>query len=952
MGRLVNLFTLVQYCAVVLSLARLTHRFRWSLIALVAAVSVLCIVGPKPAYDDDVIRFLPADDPEIGRLKAIAKQFGSIHVALVGVETDGLFTHEHLDYLRRLHIALSEPWKLPLAPPNWLPRRVGSVTSLAQLTVAEPGTDPESGKPMTIQRRLVPHVIPTDTAALKTLQDGVMRLDYVVGALVSPDGSSARLILQLKEEDEHGERLSTKVSAEDIRHIAHSVEAPAGVRLHFGGAPFIAEEAANGSQRDLRRLAPWVALIIVLLIFISLGSVKAAALALGTVGIGILWTVGLIGLLGYPSTLVSTSLPVILVALGSAYAVHLLVWYLDHGDGVESMLANVGWPVIAAAATTVAGFISFLVMDLAPMREFGWQMAAGAGICALVAVVFIPAVLHIAPIRARKQLRFSKLMDDALVRMAETSRRHRWVVVGLLLGMGGLFGSQLGNIETRMDTGSFFEPGSPPHLADAFMTEHFGGAEHLQILVNADMHDPAVLRRVAAFEDHVTGVAGVTRVESITQVLAIVNQAVGIGRREVPETRGNAKYLGKLAYDSDKAVRLLVDEKWQGALVQVAIGGFDTGVVRRVTADIRSLAQAHLQGHVALVPRAELDQSALIHDAVERIRLLTGTETPAKQLERALSEKRASDQKKIVDTVRGVFDEEIVEEGMVALRAGTDLGSLAEAVAADVASGALSPQGFKKRLWAVASAKDLGKPDELTNGITYVYDIVSDTTKALVVEPLVRATLAELGDLDERVKQRVIAVVYELMRPLQPAPSADGGAPLTALVSGYPVVQEAMTQSVHRNQINSLLTSLPLVLLILIIMFRSVVAGLIGMLPTGLTLLVTFGIMGLMPERFPLDIGSSMLASIALGVGIDYAIHFLWRYRASGLEGAMRNTGRAIVINAAEITAGFVVLVGATIVPMSNFGLLTAETLLVAAVATLLMMPALVEWWRPAKGDR
>ncbi|MFT7624928.1 MAG: putative RND superfamily exporter protein, partial [Myxococcota bacterium] len=103
----------------------------------------------------------------------------------------------------------------------------------------------------------------------------------------------------------------------------------------------------------------------------------------------------------------------------------------------------------------------------------------------------------------------------------------------------------------------------------------------------------------------------------------------------------------------------------------------------------------------------------------------------------------------------------------------------------------------------------------------------------------------------------------------------------------------------------------------------------------------------LFPERLPLDIGSSMIASIALGVGIDYAIHFLWRYREAGLVGAMRNTGRAIVINAVEITAGFVVLVGASIVPMSNFGLLTAETLLTAAVATLVLMPAMVHWWRP-----
>jgi predicted RND superfamily exporter protein len=92
-----------------------------------------------------------------------------------------------------------------------------------------------------------------------------------------------------------------------------------------------------------------------------------------------------------------------------------------------------------------------------------------------------------------------------------------------------------------------------------------------------------------------------------------------------------------------------------------------------------------------------------------------------------------------------------------------------------------------------------------------------------------------------------------------------------------------------------------------------------------------------------------MLASIALGVGIDYAVHFLWRYQRGDLEKAMRTTGRAIAINAIEITGGFVVLAWASIAPISRFGLLVAETLLVAAVATLVLLPALLAWWNPPR---
>jgi predicted RND superfamily exporter protein len=65
----------------------------------------------------------------------------------------------------------------------------------------------------------------------------------------------------------------------------------------------------------------------------------------------------------------------------------------------------------------------------------------------------------------------------------------------------------------------------------------------------------------------------------------------------------------------------------------------------------------------------------------------------------------------------------------------------------------------------------------------------------------------------------------------------------------------------------------------------------------------------------------------------------------------MHTTGRSIVINAAEITAGFAVLMWASIVPMSRFGFLIAQTLLVAALTTLILLPAMLDWWTPFKGD-
>ncbi|MFT5430219.1 MAG: putative RND superfamily exporter protein, partial [Myxococcota bacterium] len=516
------------------------------------------------------------------------------------------------------------------------------------------------------------------------------------------------------------------------------------------------------------------------------------------------------------------------------------------------------------------------------------------------------------------------------------------------------FGWHLQGVETRMDTRSFFEEDSDPDLADRFMAERFSGSVFLQVLIDGDMRNPDVLRQVADFQDRVGAVPGVSRIESITNVLGLVNEAFG-GQRHVAADRKAVKYHGYLAETTDPAVRLLVDPMWTGALIQVAIGGFDSEVVRQVTRDIRNLARDHLPGGVVRVPATAELRAAVMADAAERMTLLTGTAVTTDELVKMLAG-GSGESKELGAAIRTIVEREIGEEEMILVQDETDFGALASLITADFTSDRGSLADLRKRLVAVADEEELDAPEEFDKGVAYVHRALAKVASAQVGGRRMDALTAHFGPQPDRIRFRLAAIVSDVSGKTLAVPSrlvADASdiALMSAEVSGYPVVQEAMSQSVHSNQIKSVMTSLPLVFIILLIVFRNPFAGLIGMVPTVLTLLVTFGLMGLFSKRLPLDIGSSMLASIALGVGIDYSIHFLWRYRETGLADAMRTTGRAIVINAAEITAGFVVLAWATIVPMSNFGLLVAQTLLVAAFATLVLMPALIGWWKPDRPD-
>jgi len=950
---LVNLLPLCHHQPTMNLQALFTKRASIGLLALSVVFSIVSSLGLPLRYDDDVIRFLPDNDPEVERLHDISNRFGSIHVALVGVETDNLFQPEVLRYIRRVAAALKAN-----------PDAVKHVTAITELPMIQTHIDTDYEVVTSIDE--IPQPIPTDELSVRALRDLVMAQDHLVGSVIASDGSSTRIVVQLQESLD-GQSLSPNVLAAAVRTSVDSVtEKPDNVTLHFGGAPFIAEAAASGSQEDLLRLSPYVCGIILLLVLITIGSFRLAMLALTTVGLGILWTLGVIGWLGYPRTLVSSSLPVVLVALGSAYAVHLLVWYRTHDGTVSGMLQKVGWPVIVAGLTTVAGFLSFLIMDIAPMREFGGQLALGTALCTLASLTVIPSVLTLFPVPSRKSGGLGERLDRWLVAFSNRVQAHRWLVLLVGLGLVTFFAFQLPKIETRMDTKSFFKEGSAPDRADKFFTDKFGGAIYLQVLVSADMTDPRVMRRLSTLDDHLRTVPGVTQVESIAHVLGIYAETE-TGVRQIPSTEEAINSCLGIVKKNDDAVSLLMDDEKKSALLQVAIGAYDTEQVRVVTERIRSLLTTHMPAALVTVERLGDILTEDRNDAATRIVRLTGGDPNlVSQVARRLTCQITDSERAALRTaVQNVLKKQLAPEGdddepMVYVD-GERLPGFMEQVAEQMANCSLrSKASFRTELAKIADAEELIQRDgknpvpEMNKYARKAADSIFARLVPVrlmhVTRPIAKRIGEPLGTVNRPTERRIEAIVDDLLWVSTGVRKAASDTPDVAavqtVVSGHPVVQEAMSRSVHRNQEYSFAIGLPLVLLILCVVFRSAILGFVAFVPTGLTLMIIFGLMGLMPRDLPMDMASSMLSSIALGVGIDYAIHFLWRARESDIASAMQSTGRAILINALEITAGFGVLSFATIVPVSRFGILIAITLLVAAVASLVFLPALLSWTR------
>ncbi|TVR69169.1 MAG: hypothetical protein EA408_12935 [Marinilabiliales bacterium] len=181
------------------------------------------------------------------------------------------------------------------------------------------------------------------------------------------------------------------------------------------------------------------------------------------------------------------------------------------------------------------------------------------------------------------------------------------------------------------------------------------------------------------------------------------------------------------------------------------------------------------------------------------------------------------------------------------------------------------------------------------------------------------------------------------------------GTPWAVLQAGQSLVEKEMSQMIVRGQILSLVFAMAAIIILLWIIFGSAFAGLMGAVPLFFTLVCNFGLMGW--AGFDLDIGNSLISSIAIGIGIDYTIHIFWRIKNEMAEGkdyrdaivrSLATTGRGIAINAFSVMIGFSVLFFSGLVILKTFAFLIIFSLFLCLLCALILVPALCLIVRPA----
>jgi uncharacterized protein len=907
-------------------LARLlsSRRMAWAVVIFSLALTAICgVFAARVGHDDDLLAFLPQGNEDVAAFYEINRDFGSLDVGIVGIETADPFDADFLARLRDVTRELNEDQAIQYAL---------SLTNLEDVKASEEGG---------IERNLLVPSPPKDDAEKTALREAVMSRDMVVGQLISSD-ARAVVIYCFSELGTDPKDFTARVK-EIVRKRFPTQE------VYWGGAPFISTYIYTATQDDLRVLTPWAVLVVILMVILSFRDAVGAFLSLVSTAMGIVTAVGLMGMLGINYNLVLSSMPVILFSCASAYAIHVIARYYqvaDHPDALGETLRSVGPTVLAAGMTTVVGLLSYQAMDIEPMRTFGLFSAIGVLWTLVLSLTFVPAMIVLLRLR-RKHFGPSSLTAAVAPLVDFSFRRPRVTAIALVLVC--LVGAHYAlRVDSRMDQTAFFTEGSPPDRADRFLLRHFGGATFIQVAIQADVRQPEVLRELERIADRIDLLPSVSNVQHIGLVLEQVNLAME-GERRIPDQREQVEALYRFL-TGNRAVAQLVTTEHDKALLVIKVGSTDISEIESTLKSVEQIASEEIAPHhrFASGPEAIAYNRAYVLGRIRALLSAEGIEPPEGQISAGLERPAPAAE---IEAIRGKVETFLAsDECLVDLE--TDerrakvagvlapLASADEAAVANALSGVLSGDTIEGEAVDAALIADLSK-----SLVTPLREIVRRENARVRARSLLEGVQVP-DSLEERIAQVLPAL--DAPRALVRSDAGSAAGTMSARVNGLPVLHRGMGQSSTMNQILSMSLSMVLVFGILLLTFRSIRDSLIATAPMVVTLLVVYGGMGWLGVH--LDVGTSMLASIVVGAGSDYAVHLLVALRRTGsLKMAVEEEAVAIWTDALMVAAGFYVLTLGEARPLQNVGGLTAAAMLTAALSTFVSIPLFVGRWTAQK---
>lgn len=362
------------------------------------------------------------DNPQLAAFDALEDTYAASNTALVAIapRTGSVFTRDALGVVEALTEAA---WLAPYST------RVNSLTNYFHSEAMEDDL---------IVGPLVEDAASLSDTDLVRIESIALGSQEVVGRLVSPDGRVAGLAINFVMGDDPDQAVKELTDYLDIMLEDARVDTP-DVDFYLTGDVVMNRAFADATQDDLETLLPIVFVLIVITSTLFLRSILGTGIIVVMIGFVISTTMGFAGWFHTVFSPVNSGVPIIVMAISVAQAVHIITHALtgirsgaDRNEAVAESIKTNAYPVFLASITTAIGFLSLNFSDSPPFHILGNFVAFGVIITFFYAMTLLPALLSVLPLRARAAGSRQPVFFDRLGDFVVSRRKPLLWSVGLL----------------------------------------------------------------------------------------------------------------------------------------------------------------------------------------------------------------------------------------------------------------------------------------------------------------------------------------------------------------------------------------------------------------------------------------------------------------------------------------------------------------------------------------
>jgi len=279
-------------------------------------------------------------------------------------------------------------------------------------------------------------------------------------------------------------------------------------QLHLGGVPMITADSIAFIRHDLINFGFVVLLFIIITLMVAFSRIQWMLLPLITCVITGAVMVGLLGLLNWPVTVVSSNFISLMLILTLSLTIHLIVRYQElHWENqqatqftlVSAALKKKFIPCLFTSITTIVAFVSLLVSGIRPVIDFGWMMTIGITLSFLMVFTLFPAMVMLLPIgKPVNQQNLTKRLALYLAGRILPRKKNILITYALIIVLS-LIGASLLTVENRFI--DYFKQNTEIYQGMSLIDQKLGGTTPLDVIINAPTDDFTETEEAETYDD-------------------------------------------------------------------------------------------------------------------------------------------------------------------------------------------------------------------------------------------------------------------------------------------------------------------------------------------------------------------------------------------------------------------------------------------------------------------